>query len=299
MAKKIFSFLFNTIILTAVFIVLTFLNVEDMSNFIKCTLLIGINILYYLSIILKLFKKYKTSKVFYVAYLISSFLVIGYCILSNLGILSTISSVEGLKNYILSTQEKGVYIYILLQALQVIILPIPAAIICIVGSLIYGPFLGGLYCSIGILLGSYISFFIGKTFGYKIVAWIAGKENTDKYSAIIRKRGGFFLAIAFLLPMFPDDILCLIAGITNMKFKTFAWITTITRPIGVICMSYFGGGHIIPFVGWGLYVWAVLLIIIVAIEILFYKYQDKMQEFVLNKILLKSKRNKNKSKENN
>lgn len=298
MTKKIFSFIINSVILTAVFYFLTFYPVSNINNTVKFLMLIGINILYYLSIILKYFKKYKTSKIFFVSYIITSFLLIGYCILSKYDVLSTISSVEGLKNYILSTQEKGVYVYILIQALQVIILPIPAAIICIVGSLIYGPFLGGLYCSIGILLGSYISFFIGKTFGYRIVSWIAGKENTDKYSVIIRKRGGFFLGLAFLLPMFPDDILCLIAGITNMKFKTFAWVTTITRPIGVICMSYFGGGHIIPFAGWGLYVWSILLVFIVAIVVIIYKYQDKMQDYILSKLSkrkIKSKHINNKS----
>lgn len=292
MTKKIILFIINSIVLTLLFLALTLFDVSSLSNFWKFFLLIVINIIYYLSIILKWFKKYKTSKFLYVIYMLSSILVIGYCILSKYGILETISTVDGLKNYILSTKEKGIYIYIIIQALQVVILPIPAAIICIVGSLIYGPFLGGLYCSLGILIGSFISFFIGKTFGYKIVAWIAGKENTDKYSVIIRKRGGFFLGLAFLLPMFPDDILCLIAGITNMKFKTFAWVTVITRPIGVICMSYFGGGHIIPFAGWGLYVWAVLLVIIVAIVVLIYKYQDQLQEFILSKIVFRKKRNK-------
>ena len=292
MTKKIILFIINSIVLTLLFLALTLFDVSSLSNFWKFFLLIVINIIYYLSIILKWFKKYKTSKFLYVIYMLSSILVIGYCILSKYGILETISTVDGLKNYILSTKEKGIYIYIIIQALQVVILPIPAAIICIVGSLIYGPFLGGLYCSLGILIGSFISFFIGKTFGYKIVAWIAGKENTDKYSAIIRKRGGFFLGLAFLLPMFPDDILCLIAGITNMKFKTFAWVTVITRPIGVICMSYFGGGHIIPFAGGGLYVWAVLLVFIVAIVVLIYKYQDQLQEFILSKIVFRKKRNK-------
>ena len=290
MTKKIILFIINSIVLTLLFLALTLFDVSSLSNFWKFFLLIVINIIYYLSIILKWFKKYKTSKFLYVIYMLSSILVIGYCILSKYGILETISTVDGLKNYILSTKEKGIYIYIIIQALQVVILPIPAAIICIVGSRIYGPFLGGLYCSLGILIGSFISFFIGKTFGYKIVAWIAGKENTDKYSAIIRKRGGFFLGLAFLLPMFPDDILCLIAGITNMKFKTFAWVTVITRPIGVICMSYFGGGHIIPFAGWGLYVWAVLLVFIVAIVVLIYKYQDRLQEFILSKIVFRKKR---------
>lgn len=295
MTKKILFFLFNSLLLTAVFVCLTFIKVDNISSIVKVILLIGTNIIYFLSIVFKWFKMQKTSKILFVLYITLSLSIIGYTILSKYNIISTISSVESLKSYILSTKEKGIYVYILIQTAQVIILPVPAAIICVVGSLIYGPMLGGLYCSIGILIGSFVSFFIGKTFGYKIVAWIVGKENTDKYSEILRKRGAFFLAIAFLLPMFPDDILCLIAGITNMKFKTFAWVTTITRPIGVICMSFFGSGYVIPFTGWGVYAWIAILVLVVAIIFVTYKYQDKMQDFILNKVFKRKKSKKQKS----
>ncbi|HBO48873.1 MAG TPA: hypothetical protein DD614_03480 [Clostridiales bacterium] len=295
MTKKILYFLFNSLLLTAVFVCLTFIKVDNISSIVKVILLIGTNIIYFLSIVFKWFKMQKTSKILFVLYITLSLSIIGYTILSKYNIISTISSVESLKSYILSTKEKGIYVYILIQTAQVIILPVPAAIICVVGSLIYGPMLGGLYCSIGILIGSFVSFFIGKTFGYKIVAWIVGKENTDKYSEILRKRGAFFLAIAFLLPMFPDDILCLIAGITNMKFKTFAWVTTITRPIGVICMSFFGSGYVIPFTGWGVYAWIAILVLVVAIIFVTYKYQDKMQDFILNKVFKRKKSKKQKS----
>ena len=295
MTKKILFFLFNSLLLTAVFVCLTFIKVDNISSIVKVILLIGTNIIYFLSIVFKWFKMQKTSKILFVLYITLSLSIIGYTILSKYNIISTISSVESLKSYILSTKEKGIYVYILIQTAQVIILPVPAAIICVVGSLIYGPMLGGLYCSIGILIGSFVSFFIGKTFGYKIVAWIVGKENTDKYSEILRKRGAFFLAIAFLLPMFPDDILCLIAGITNMKFKTFAWVTTITRPIGVICMSFFGSGYVILFTGWGVYAWIAILVLVVAIIFVTYKYQDKMQDFILNKVFKRKKSKKQKS----
>ena len=295
MTKKILFFLFNSLLLTELFVCLTFIKVDNISTIVKVILLIGTNIIYFLSIVFKWFKMQKTSKILFVLYITLSLSIIGYTILSKYNIISTISSVESLKSYILSTKEKGIYVYILIQTAQVIILPVPAAIICVVGSLIYGPMLGGLYCSIGILIGSFVSFFIGKTFGYKIVAWIVGKENTDKYSDILRKRGAFFLAIAFLLPMFPDDILCLIAGITNMKFKTFAWVTTITRPIGVICMSFFGSGYVIPFTGWGVYAWIAILVLVVAIIFVTYKYQDKMQDFILNKVFKRKKSKKQKS----
>ncbi len=248
-------------------------------------------VLFAISQVLK-YKKYLTAyKLLFFANILYIVIFLSYALLIKYNILTIFSSVSNLKNYILSTGSRGVLVYILLQAGQVVFLPIPAAIICIVGSLIYGPFMGGVYCSIGVLLGSFISFFIGKTCGYKIVKWIVGKEATDKYSSIIRKRGSFFLCLAFLLPMFPDDILCLIAGITNMSLLSFSWVTILTRPIGVICMAYFGSGMIIPFTGWGLYVWCGILIIAVAIVYITYRYQEQMQNYILGRLFKKRHKN--------
>lgn len=290
MFKKILILLFNLLILALNTISLFCIKTHNIGSIIKLIIFCLAIILFALSYLIKWFKFQKTSKLFYILFILSSIASIIYMIFNSIGILDTLSSVTSLKNYILSTKEKGVFIYILIQCLQVIFLPIPAAIICVVGTIIYGPLLSGLYCTIGILIGSYISYLIGRTFGYKIVSWIVGADNTEKYSEIILKRGGFFLSIAFLLPMFPDDILCFIAGVTKMKFNTFFWITLITRPIGVICMSYFSSGSIIPFKGWGIYAWAIILIMGIIISLLIYKYQDKMQTFILNKVF--KKRNK-------
>ena len=164
-------------------------------------------------------------------------------------------------------------------------------IITLTGVAIYGPLLGSILCTIGVLLGSYCSFLFGKLLGFKIVCWVSGKQNAIKYAEIINNRGKFFLIIAFLLPLFPDDILCLIAGITTMKFKHFFWIALITRPIGVICMSFFGGGYIIPFTGWGLFVWPFILVFAIVAVVLLTKYQPQIEERILTKLLkLKNKK---------
>lgn len=295
MTKKVLFFILNSILLTLLFYTLSFVSNPYISPILSVILLITGNILYILSIIFKWFNLKILSRLFYVIFIIFSIVILLYTLLYKLNFLDMFSSVTSLKNYILSTEEKGVFVYIIIQAMQVVFLPIPAAIICIVGSIIYGPLLSAIYCSVGILLGSYISFLLGKTFGYKLVSWIVGKDNTDKYSLILRKRGGFFLSLAFLLPMFPDDILCLIAGITNMKFKTFFLVTLITRPIGVIFMAYFGSGNIIPFTGWGIYVWIGLLIVATILVVCTYRYQEKMQEYILNSVFKRRKSKNNKT----
>jgi len=283
MLRKSLSYTFNIIILVITF--LLFIKLEfNVSGCIKLILFFIIIISYVISLIFNLFNFKKISRLFYLIFISTFIISIGYFILYKTNLLDSFSSVNGLKQFILSTGNWGIFTYISIQCAQVVFLPVPAAIICIVGSLIYGPFLGGLYCSIGVIIGSYISFFIGKTFGHRIVSWIVGEEITNKYSQLISNRGGFFLIIAFLLPMFPDDILCLIAGITNINVKSFLLITLITRPIGVICMSYFGSGHLIPFSGWGIYAWAGILVVAIILVVIIYKYQDKMQEAILNKV---------------
>ena len=175
-------------------------------------------------------------------------------------------------------------VFSLIQLLQVMFVPIPSMIIVLTGVVIYGPFLTSVLCIIAVLAGSMLSFGLGKTFGFKLVSWIVGRDNALKYASVLNKRGKFFLTVAFLLPLFPDDALCLIAGMTTMRYDEVLIIASITRPIGVICMSYFGGGYIIPFSGWGLYVWGVLLVVIVIAVVMIYKYQDKIENFIINKI---------------
>ena len=243
-----------------------------------------------LSISLLRKRKFLFSKLLLVSNLLLVILLLGYLILKKYELLSVFSSVASFKAFILNSGHKGIIIYILIQLLQVVFLPVPASIIALAGALIYGPFWGSVFCTIGVLSGSFTSYLLGKVFGFRLVSWVVGKDNATKYSAIINNKGMLFLPIAFLLPMFPDDILCWIAGITTMKFSYYSLVVLLTRPIGVVCMCYFGGGYIIPFSGWGLCVWGFLAVLILAVVILTYKYQTKMEEWILSKFNKKKKR---------
>jgi len=285
MIKKVIFNLIMFLLLISSITCLTIVRPDSLNNVWFISMLITPQILWLLTYIFSWLKLKVLRKLSVSLFYISCIVIICYIILYKLNILDMLSSISSLKKYILSTGSKGVFIYILIQTLQVIFLPIPASIICIVGSLIFGPVLGALYCSLGVLIGSFVSFLIGRIFGYKLVTWIVGVDNTNKYSEIIRTKGIFFLGLAFLLPMFPDDILCFIAGITKLSFKKFLLITLITRPIGVICMAIFGSGYLIPFSGWGVYAWSIILVIAVALVVVVMKWQNQIQGFILKKVL--------------
>ena len=290
MSKKRFFLILITTICPILFCVLLFLWGGDISRTLRFILFV-VSIILSIGVYISLFaNKVAIAKLFFVIVVLYTLLLSGYLYFYHKQMLSIFYSVASFRQFILSTGNMGIITYILIQACQVVILPVPAAVIAIAGGLIYGPFIGGLYCSAGVLIGSNISYAIGRFFGFRVVSWISGESNVVKYSNILNNKGKLFLPMAFLLPMFPDDILCLIAGLTRLDYKFFFVSTTITRPISVICMCYFGGGFIIPFKGWGIPVWIVLALIISVVVVCTYKYQEQIENWILSKIKPKKKK---------
>ena len=172
--------------------------------------------------------------------------------------------------------------YVLVQILQVVILPLPAVVCYIPGSMIWGPLVATLLASTGVLIGALICYFLGRLFGRKIVEWIAGKELTDKYADYLGRRGKVLFVIMQILPFFPDDILCLVAGLTKMNFPFFLVTMLVVRPAIVATYCYLGSGQLIPFEGWGIPVWVVIAIACVVLAVLSFKYQDRLESWLKN-----------------
>lgn len=211
-----------------------------------------------------------------------------YFVLKATGLWEKINSVEKMQTLILSLGIWGRTVFVLLQFLQVTFIPIPSPIVIGAGSLIYGPFQAGILSLAGILLGSAFAFFLGKTFGEKIVSFMVGQASCQKWRNFLN-RCKYTFVIMMLLPCFPDDILCLVAGLTDMSWTFFMITQFVARPIGVFVVSYFSSGQIIPYSGWGLVVWAVIIVASFVLIFLSAKYSDKIQKF-LEKLFKRKKK---------
>ena len=223
-----------------------------------------------------------------VLFIIALFLTLAYFILVWTGLWEKFNSVEKLKRFILALGIWGRIVFVLFQFLQVTILPLPSPILIIAGSLIYGPFQSAILSLAGILLGSAFAFFLGKVFGSKIVSFIIGKESQKKWSKTLGSCKYSFV-IMMLLPCFPDDILCLVAGLTDMSWTFFMVTQFIARPRGIFSVSYLSSGEIIPYSGWGLVVWAVIIIASFVLIYLAGRYNKQIENFI-NKLFKKDKK---------
>lgn len=240
---------------------------------------------------------YKLSKdfIYKLCFLSVSFVaaatVLLYC-LKVFGFLDKIDSIEDFRNYINSFGSYAVILFIALQYLQVVILPIPAFITVGAGVLLFGALKGAIYSTIGIILGSVSAFFIGRVFGYKVAKWLVGKESLDKGLKAIKGKDKIILTFMFLFPFFPDDVLCFVAGITTMSPSFFLVMITVTRIISVFASSFSMNNSIIPYnTWWGILLWILFFALTIILTVLIYKKGDKIEKLF--------KRNKFKNRKKN
>ena len=210
--------------------------------------------------------------------------LIGLFILQETGLMEKIDSKESLQALIDSTGAWGPLAFIVLQALQVFLLPIPGVLTVGAGVLLFGPVKACFYSYIGILLGSLVAFWIGRVIGYKAASWLVGKDTLNQWLEKIKGKDRRLLTAMFLLPVFPDDILCFVAGLSTMSWKYFIIMQLISRGISVSLTSFSVGGLIIPYnTWWGILCWILIGVCILIIFIFIYKKGEKIENWFLSR----------------
>lgn len=140
------------------------------------------------------------------------------------------SKPQQLKDTLNSFGWRGVLVFMLLQALQVIVAAIPGEFVQLAGGYIYGAWLGTLYSLAGIVTGSVIVFFAARLLGYPIVKSFVSQKNLEKFNFMMNSnKSEAVMFLLFLIPGIPKDILTYIAGLTPIKSLRFFAIITVAR----------------------------------------------------------------------
>lgn len=134
----------------------------------------------------------------------------------------------------------GPLIFILVQISQIIYPIIPLGLTNVIGDLIFGHAWGFVFNCIGMLIGSSINFFLGRLFGEGFLLAFINDETYQKYKERINRGNGLkkLLIIGFILPLFPDDIFCIIAGMSKITYKEFFKLILFYRPISLFVFTF-------------------------------------------------------------
>ena len=189
-----------------------------------------------------------------------------------------------------SPEELGAYIdrcapwshlaYFGIQLASVVIAPIPSNITAAAGAYMFGLWPSFLLTWGAVTLGSVIVFILARLLGQKFACQFVGRKLSEKYLDLIRRKRDVFLLLAFLFPFFPDDLLCILAGLTDISFKRFFLLVVVARPWGLLVACMVGSATVhIPW--WGM---ALLGAAGVALFLLAMKYGDKIEELIINRL---------------
>ncbi len=171
-------------------------------------------------------------------------LVLGYCgwlIYSDAPVYRFVVRLYMDKHFLKKTlRDWGVLapvIFIALQALQVIISPIPGEATGFLGGFLFGEWLGLFYSTIGLSVGSVVSFGIGRWLGAHYVKGLVSQETWDKMGFIVEAEGAILCFLIFLIPGLPKDVVCYLFGLSPMPLWVFALVSTLGRIPGTWVLS--------------------------------------------------------------
>ena len=231
---------------------------------------------------MSLYQKLLKYKVVPILYFIIFLAIIGLGIywFVHSGLISLLGDSAALEAYFEGLGAKGYLVVFLLQTFGVVFLPATGGVIVVASAMLFGFVKTFLICSAATILGSCISFALARYLGRPLVDLFWDKHKVDKYIHSFEERKNLLLILMFFFPFFPDDILCYVAGLVNIRWRFFVIAAAVGRPWGLI-ISCLVGMSIFSLPTWA-YVPGILLVVVAFI--LSWKYGPKLEALIIAKV---------------
>lgn len=157
--------------------------------------------------------------------------------------IGTITDQEALTQYIKKFGIFAPLAFFIIQFLQVLLAPIPGNITGLVGGAVFGLWWGFLLNGSAVFFGSVMMFYLGRKYGKKITHKFVSRQEVEKYEKKLSGKAGKGILLGlFLVPFTPDDVVCLVAGLTDIDYKTFYIILAAGRMPSSFITNAIGAG---------------------------------------------------------
>lgn len=208
-------------------------------------------------------------------------ILIGGCVLAMYltGFFEAVTSTEKIEAYIEASAPWSQLVFFFLQLMSTVVAPIPSNVTALAGAILFGTLPAFLLTWSAVVVGSLSVFFLARALGQDFVSAFVGRKLSNRYLDVIRRKRDIFLFLAFLFPFFPDDMLCILAGLTEISWKRFLLLCLVARPWGLLAACAVGGSAL------RLPLWAMILLgaLGVAIFVLAMIYGDRLEESLVRR----------------
>jgi uncharacterized membrane protein YdjX (TVP38/TMEM64 family) len=131
--------------------------------------------------------------------------------------------------------------FVVLQALQVVVAPIPGQLLAGVAGYLFGTLAGTAYSVLGVAAGSYLVFVLAGRYGRPGVESWLDDGVVDRLDGFVHDGGVPALFLVFLFPAFPDDAVCFLAGLTDLDRRLLVALVVVGRTPSFLVAAAAGG----------------------------------------------------------
>ena len=179
------------------------------------------------------------------------------------------NDLEGANEYLRTEGLAGFVSVVLVEALQMVVVFIPAEFIQISSGLNYPFWLALLLCDLGVCLGATVIFLLVRTLHVHSAAYEKRRSRIDRLSAPVRDRGTILiLYLLFFMPLIPFGAICYYGSSTRLRYGRYL-LTVATGVVPSIVISNLMGEAGMAFLRHALPFWPLLLIIVLLAALLF------------------------------
>ncbi len=158
-----------------------------------------------------------------------------------------------------------------LNAIQIVVAPLPGYVMQAAAGYLYGPFWGGVYGALGVLIGSMAAMAIARYLGRPVVERLVGVGRLDRWERLTFSTSTLVWFVILLAP--TGDLPYFMAGLSHVSFTKIFLLTLAIRVPFTMLVAAAGAGVWI-FSGWQ------LVVILAGLGIglmVFMRYQDRLQ----------------------
>ena len=183
---------------------------------------------------------------------------------------------EQIKNFINSYDAGAPVVFIIIQVLQVLFAPVPGEATGFIGGFLFGTIKGFLLSSIGLSIGSFLNFIVGRFLGERYIRKLIPDHYLNKFDTFLKRQGVIVIFILFLFPGFPKDYLCLFLGLSTLSLKVFMILATIGRMPATFVLSL-QGSYLFE---QNYLIFGIVFCLCIILSLLAYRYKESLYKWL-------------------
>lgn len=130
--------------------------------------------------------------------------------------------------------------FVVVQAAQVVVAPVPGQVLGFVAGYLFGAFWGTVLSVLGASVGTAVAVAVTRRYGRPAVLRLVRPETVAEFDAAVDRRGLLALFVVFLIPGLPDDAICFVAGLTRLDVRRIVVVSAVGRLPGYAVVSLAG-----------------------------------------------------------